>query len=194
MEAAGSEAPGTSQRPWWLRGIVFGAVLLAVPVEWRAAFEVTTGALLVVPLLVLALVDAGRWAFTAVLLAVVGRLICIAGGHAGVWEGAVDCFAYVLAGRVGYTLRSHRGDLLSTKVEPGRSEVAVNPWDALTRREREVVDLVLEGFTSKQVGRRLFISERTVERHLEKAYSKLAVHGRGDLKKSFRSVLGSASE
>ena len=48
----------------------------------------------------------------------------------------------------------------------------------LTRREREVVELVGEGLTNAQIAERLWISPGTVRRHLENAYEKLGVSTR----------------
>jgi DNA-binding NarL/FixJ family response regulator len=50
--------------------------------------------------------------------------------------------------------------------------------DELGRREREILVLLAEGFTTQQVGRRLGISPRTVESHVAKLYRKLAVSTR----------------
>ncbi len=41
-----------------------------------------------------------------------------------------------------------------------------------------MLDLVVEGFTDRQIARRLGVSPRTVDKHLEHVYSKLDVHGR----------------
>jgi DNA-binding NarL/FixJ family response regulator len=49
---------------------------------------------------------------------------------------------------------------------------------ALTRRELEVARLAAEGLTAAQIGRRLFIGDRTVESHLAGAYSKLGINSR----------------
>jgi DNA-binding NarL/FixJ family response regulator len=49
---------------------------------------------------------------------------------------------------------------------------------AITRREREILVLLADGFTTRQVGRRLGISPRTVETHVAKLYRKLAVSTR----------------
>lgn len=51
----------------------------------------------------------------------------------------------------------------------------------LTPREREVAALAACGLSNRQVARRLFISLRTVENHLHRAFSKLQVTGRQDL-------------
>jgi two-component system nitrate/nitrite response regulator NarL len=49
---------------------------------------------------------------------------------------------------------------------------------SLTPREREILELVAEGLTMQQIGRRLSISPRTVETHVAKLYRKLAVRTR----------------
>jgi DNA-binding NarL/FixJ family response regulator len=48
----------------------------------------------------------------------------------------------------------------------------------LTPREREVLELLAEGLTMQQIGRRLTISPRTVETHVAKLYRKLEVRSR----------------
>lgn len=53
--------------------------------------------------------------------------------------------------------------------------------DQLSDREWEVVKLVLEGKSNKQIASSLHISERTVEFHLTNIYSKLQVGSRTEL-------------
>lgn len=48
----------------------------------------------------------------------------------------------------------------------------------LTRREREVLDLVEEGMTNEQIGRRLVISTKTVDHHVSAVLAKLGVSSR----------------
>jgi DNA-binding NarL/FixJ family response regulator len=50
--------------------------------------------------------------------------------------------------------------------------------DALTEREREVLDLLAEGLTNQQIAERLFISANTVKRHLKSVFEKLEVSNR----------------
>ena len=57
-----------------------------------------------------------------------------------------------------------------------KAEVAVlDPYETLTPREREVLDLVATGLTSAAIGERLSISRRTVEVHRANVMQKLGV-------------------
>jgi DNA-binding NarL/FixJ family response regulator len=53
--------------------------------------------------------------------------------------------------------------------------------DPLTPRESEVVKLVAEGHTSKEIAERLVISEKTVDRHRANVLEKLGMRDRVDL-------------
>jgi len=48
-------------------------------------------------------------------------------------------------------------------------------YDRLTGREREVLQLTAEGYTSKEIGERLYISHRTVDKHRERIQAKLGL-------------------
>ena len=50
--------------------------------------------------------------------------------------------------------------------------------DLLTRRETEVLRLLAEGLTNRQIAERLFISPKTAEHHVGRVYSKLDVSTR----------------
>lgn len=49
---------------------------------------------------------------------------------------------------------------------------------ALSRREREVADLVTDGLSNREIAERLLLSEKTVETHLSAVFRKLGVPGR----------------
>lgn len=51
----------------------------------------------------------------------------------------------------------------------------------LTRREREIATLAARGLSSREIAEALFVSPRTVENHLQRAYDKLGVRGRSEL-------------
>lgn len=58
---------------------------------------------------------------------------------------------------------------------------ADNPIDRLTPQELQVVRLAKEGSSSREIAAQLFLSPRTVEHHLYKAYPKLGVGSRREL-------------
>ena len=53
--------------------------------------------------------------------------------------------------------------------------------DQLTPREREVARLVIAGTTNAEAARILFLSPKTVERHLSNVMSKVGVRNRTEL-------------
>jgi RNA polymerase sigma factor (sigma-70 family) len=50
--------------------------------------------------------------------------------------------------------------------------------EVLTVREREIVTLVAAGLTNRQIAERLYLSRKTVETHLSRAFAKLDVRSR----------------
>jgi two-component system response regulator NreC len=56
-----------------------------------------------------------------------------------------------------------------------------DPYDRLTSREREVMRMVVEGQTSRQIASRLSISLKTVLNYRDRIMKKLALHNRTDL-------------
>ena len=54
----------------------------------------------------------------------------------------------------------------------------MEPVEDLSAREREVMTLVAAGLSNKEIAERLFLSVRTVERHLSNVYVKLRVSGK----------------
>ena len=51
-------------------------------------------------------------------------------------------------------------------------------YEGLTERELGILKLVGQGLSNKQIGKELFISDRTVQAHLSNIFSKLAVSSR----------------
>ena len=48
----------------------------------------------------------------------------------------------------------------------------------LTRREREIAELVASGLSNREIGSRLFISKRTVDAHVDHIFGKLEISSR----------------
>ena len=90
-------------------------------------------------------------------------------------------------------------DLARATIAVGRGELALPPRIAasaltalarsdtvsshdlvepLTQREREVLALLAQGLTNKDIAQALFVSVRTVEAHLRNVYGKLSVRSR----------------
>jgi DNA-binding NarL/FixJ family response regulator len=53
--------------------------------------------------------------------------------------------------------------------------------DTLTKREKEILNMLLEGFSTKKIADKLFISYRTVDKHRSNMMEKLKVHNVVDL-------------
>jgi DNA-binding NarL/FixJ family response regulator len=58
---------------------------------------------------------------------------------------------------------------------------ARNGIPALTDREREVVRLIAEGLTNREIGEAIFVSESTVKFHVRNVMRKLDVHHRAEV-------------
>jgi pimeloyl-ACP methyl ester carboxylesterase len=54
----------------------------------------------------------------------------------------------------------------------------LEPIEELSAREREVMQLVTQGLSNEEIAERLFLSVRTVERHLSNVYVKLRLSGK----------------
>jgi DNA-binding NarL/FixJ family response regulator len=59
----------------------------------------------------------------------------------------------------------------------GRTEIKTRSrWETVTQREREVLKLLAEGFTNKEISELLHISVKTVEKHRANIIGKLDLH------------------
>ncbi len=58
--------------------------------------------------------------------------------------------------------------------------------DILSARQREILELVGEGFTNAQIAKRLFLTESTIKQHLRAAYKVLGVSNRVEAAKLMR--------
>lgn len=51
----------------------------------------------------------------------------------------------------------------------------------LTDRQREIVDLRLQGLSTRKIAEQLAITNTTVEKYIQQAYKKLGVHNMDEL-------------
>ena len=85
-----------------------------------------------------------------------------------------DCFLYPSAAKM---VVEDYLDKLKNGQEPTSS------FDTLTDREREILTLVAEGHTNREIAENLFISVKTVETHKANIMEKLNLHKRAELVK-----------
>jgi len=107
----------------------------------------------------------------------------------------------IMAGASGYVLKQIQGsDLVSAvrtvaagqslldpsataklmaRLRGGRQqEEKLDELQGLTGREREILDLIGEGLTNRQIGLRLYLAEKTVKNHISRMLAKLGVERR----------------
>src|SRR5215472_11877169 len=89
--------------------------------------------------------------------------------------------AIALAGQCGAVALAESA-MAGLHAGPGRrARIELTGPDALTAAERRVCRQVAEGQTNREVAQALFVTEKTVERHLSSAYQKLGIRSRFQL-------------
>jgi len=98
-------------------------------------------------------------------------------------------FAAMRAGARGYVLKGAQQDEIVRAIHsvaageaifgPGSAPPAADvPFEALTSREREVLDLIAAGVRNTEIARRMSIAPKTVANHVSAIFSKLQVADR----------------
>jgi two-component system response regulator DevR len=107
-------------------------------------------------------------------------------------------FAAVMAGAAGYLLKEIRGNSLvdavrqvatgNSLLDPSMTERLLarlrdgEPQDAqfasLTDREKDILNLITDGLTNRQIGERLFLAEKTVKNYVSGLLAKLGMQRR----------------
>ena len=77
----------------------------------------------------------------------------------------------------------HRLNLLLHKAGGVSSHSLIEAAEAaeLTQREHEIVSMAIDGLSNREIAKRLFVSQRTVEGHLYRTFSKLGISRRKEL-------------
>ncbi|MET3720555.1 MULTISPECIES: response regulator transcription factor [unclassified Arthrobacter] len=108
------------------------------------------------------------------------------------YDSDADIVRAVDAGAMGYLLKDAAPDeifaalrgavqgksVMSAPVASRLFQQLRNPGDVLTPREAELLSLLTQGLSNRELGQQLFISEATVKTHLAHIYAKLGVETR----------------
>ena len=79
----------------------------------------------------------------------------------------------------GYITPSLAANLLSEMAGGQRmSKMEANPLNDLTKREREILEHIAVGLSNKEIGQRLYVSEKTVKHYVTSVLQKLHVRNR----------------
>ena len=73
--------------------------------------------------------------------------------------------------------------LLVEDYQHGGARASHDPYEQLTDRERDVLKLVAEGYTSPEIADMLKVTPKTVEGHKTSLMAKLGIHNRIELVK-----------
>jgi len=123
-----------------------------------------------------------------------------------VFEDMDNIFESLKAGAVGYLLKKDKPELILEsiiKVKNGESvmngkiarkvlEYFSRPLRkasledfGLSRRESEILQLLVEGLSYKQIAAQCFVTLDTISTHIKRIYSKLNIHSRSELSAKF---------
>jgi DNA-binding CsgD family transcriptional regulator len=97
------------------------------------------------------------------------------------WAGAVTWARAALASfeRIGAAREADRAAFLLRELGAG-GRSAPRRREGLSQREGEVLALLAHGLTNREIGERLFISPKTVERHMTQILGKLGLRSRAE--------------
>jgi len=123
-------------------------------------------------------------------------------------EASDDMMAALKGGAKGYVLKGVGSRTLAEiirSIAAGESYVAptlsarlisekgsgaqVDPFSALTDREREVLELASAGLSNKHIGLKLDLHEKTIKHHMTQIFTKLEVSNRTEAAMAFRDEL-----
>lgn len=107
---------------------------------------------------------------------------------------AVHAGDYFVSPAVGYKLvRRAREGVQMGRRDAARYQGELNfiqsKFERLTRREAEILHLLLRDFDNREIAERLFIAEQTVRNHVSVIYTKLGVGDRTHAKRAAKEVL-----
>lgn len=107
-----------------------------------------------------------------------------AGAHAYVLKGVaareLNGILHTVCAGEGYVTPSLAANLLSEMRSSPREQPStkVDMFDELTERERQILELIAEGTSNKEIGQKLFLTEKTIKHYVTNILQKLHVSNR----------------
>ncbi len=107
-----------------------------------------------------------------------------AGAHAYVLKGVaareLNGILHTVYAGEGYVTPSLAANLLSEMRSSPREQhsTKVDMFDELTERERQILELIAEGTSNKEIGQKLFLTEKTIKHYVTNILQKLHVSNR----------------
>jgi predicted ATPase/DNA-binding CsgD family transcriptional regulator len=120
-------------------------------------------------------------------------------GHRAAWRGRCESRLRRSLGDGAFTTAFSRGSELTLDravafaldekpaQETGPAQARSDVASVLTRREREIAELVAQGLSNRQIAETLVIAQRTAEGHVENILSKLSFNSRSQIAKAWGS-------
>jgi two-component system nitrate/nitrite response regulator NarL len=107
-----------------------------------------------------------------------------AGAHAYVLKGVaareLNGILHTVYAGEGYVTPSLAANLLSEMRSSPREQPStkVDMFDELTERERQILELIAEGTSNREIGQKLFLTEKTIKHYVTNILQKLHVSNR----------------
>jgi len=106
-----------------------------------------------------------------------------AGAHAYVLKGVaareLNGILHTVYSGEWYVTPSLAANLLSEMKSPTRvKQIQADVFDGLTERERQILELIADGTSNKEIGQKLFLTEKTIKHYVTNILQKLHVSNR----------------
>ncbi len=107
-----------------------------------------------------------------------------AGAHAYVLKGVaareLNTILHTVYAGEGYVTPSLAASLLSEMKSPVKEKqpTKLDSFDELTDRERQILELIADGTSNKEIGQKLFLTEKTIKHYVTNILQKLHVSNR----------------
>ena len=158
------------------------ALLLVLAGDLVTPVEVALTALGLIPLLAAVWLLSDLLALAVALVALGQLVLTTAIGSVSPATGVSEATAYLVLGLVVRLYAGSLAGLFARETPLKRTEMSSRTGvQTLTKREREVAALAAQGYTAREIGGQLHISERTVETHVANVCSKLGLKAKVEL-------------